>query len=154
MSTFAVKRMGELNTADYLLELGNDQDIALLAGRASYTYAELRRACSRMLAELLSRGVSSGDRVGILGENSLFWIAAYLASLKLGAVAVPFPTVSTQEDFVRNADFIDCRAMCVDQKSASKVSECGRQNPRYHHRRRTLKPGSVELGSGFLGFRP
>ena len=114
--------MGELNTADYLLGFGEDQDIAMLAGRSIYTYQDLKQACAHILGEFLSKGVKPGDRVGILGDNSLFWTAAYLASMKLGAIAVPFPTVSTPEDLARNINFIDCRMMCVDQKAFRKFS--------------------------------
>jgi len=51
--------------------------------------------------------------VGILGDNSLFWTAAYLASMKLGAITVPFPTVFTPEDFTRNINFMDCKVICA-----------------------------------------
>jgi acyl-CoA synthetase (AMP-forming)/AMP-acid ligase II len=116
-----------MNTADYLLEACEDQEVALLAGRKSWTYQDLICACSRLLGEYLSKGVAPGDRVGILGENSIFWAASYLSALKLSAVAVPFPTVSTPEDFSRNADFMDCRLICVDQKAFRKFSPAFRQ---------------------------
>lgn len=112
-----------MNTADYLLEMGNDQDIALLTGKTEYTYCQLRVASARMLGELLSLGVTPGDRVGILAENSLFWVSAYLAALKLGAVAVPFPTVATPDDFTRSQNFTRCKLMCVDNKSFRKLSQ-------------------------------
>jgi long-chain acyl-CoA synthetase len=112
-----------MNTADYLLQTGNDQDIALLTGRAEYTYRQLRIACARMLGEFISVEVQPGQRVGILGENSLFWVSAYLAALKLGAIAVPFPTVSTPDDFIRNQEFTRCKVMCVDNKSFRKFAK-------------------------------
>jgi fatty-acyl-CoA synthase len=44
---------------------------------------------SRVGQDLLARGVKPGDRVGVLGGNSLEWMAAALGVLKAGAVVVP-----------------------------------------------------------------
>jgi long-chain acyl-CoA synthetase len=105
-----------MNTADYLLQKGQDQDIAFLTSHEQYRYGELRDASARLVGEFLSEGLQVGDRVGILGENSLFWAAAYLAVLKLGMVAVPFPTVSTLEDLHRKERFIQCKAICIERR--------------------------------------
>ena len=35
-------------------------------------------------------GLRAGDRIGIIGDNSLEWVVAALGALKLGAVVVPF----------------------------------------------------------------
>ena len=71
-----------MNTADYLLQNGLDQDIVFLTKYGQYTYADLRLASARLVGELVDAGVLPGDKVGILGENSIFWVAAYLATLK------------------------------------------------------------------------
>jgi fatty-acyl-CoA synthase len=44
---------------------------------------------SRVGADLANRGVKAGDRVGVLGGNSLEWMAAALGVLKAGGVVVP-----------------------------------------------------------------
>ncbi|MGW5383117.1 class I adenylate-forming enzyme family protein [Nocardia sp. NPDC003963] len=54
------------------------------------TYAELNSWADAVAADLLSRGVGPGDRVGIVGANSLSWCAAALGALKVGAIAAPF----------------------------------------------------------------
>ena len=111
-----------MNTADYLLQVGEDGHQAILTRENSYTYGELREACARLLYSLLNMGIEPGDRIGILGENSLFWVASYLAILKLGAVAVPFPTVSTLEDLRRKERFIRCNAICIGKRFQRKFS--------------------------------
>jgi long-chain acyl-CoA synthetase len=103
-----------MNTADYLLETADDERPALLLKGQEYTYGQLRAACARVAGELAAVGIQAGDFVGILGENSLFWVAAYLAALKLNAVAVPFPTVCTADDLVRKQCFVRCKVMCAD----------------------------------------
>ncbi len=111
-----------MNIADYLLETGEDDRIAIITSQAQYCYKELRDVTLSVVSHLHSNGVQFGDRVGILGENSLFWVAAYLAILKIGAVAVPFATVSTVEDVRTKEDFVRCNAFCVDRRSYRRFS--------------------------------
>ena len=106
-----------MNTADYLLDNGFDDDIAFVTHCDYHTYHDLRAAAARLVGELISVGVTQGDRVGILGENSLFWAAAYLAIMKLSAIAVPFPTVSTKEELNRKIEFVDCKVIFADRRS-------------------------------------
>jgi long-chain acyl-CoA synthetase len=119
-----------MNTADYLLQQGEDQNVVFLNKREKFTYQDLKEACSRLMGELLNNGVQSGDRVGILGENSMFWAASYLAILKLGAIAVPFPTVSTPDDFRRKAHFVQCNTLFVERRARRKFSSAIDENYR------------------------
>jgi long-chain acyl-CoA synthetase len=105
-----------MNTADYLLECGVSGNVALIGTKGEFTYADLRLACRRMAGELIAAGVVPGDRVGILGNNSLFWVASYLATMKLGAVAVPFATTLTNEEVSGMAAFIQPRATCMERR--------------------------------------
>lgn len=111
-----------MNTADYLLQTAGDSEPVIATRSRQYTYGQLRDACARLAGELAARGVEPGDRVGLLGENSLFWVAAYLAILKLGAVAVPFPTVSTPDDFHRKERFVRSKALCIERKLERRFS--------------------------------
>jgi fatty-acyl-CoA synthase/long-chain acyl-CoA synthetase len=53
------------------------------------TYRELDERVSRLASALRARGVGVGDRVAILGLNSVELIEAFLASVRLGAIGVP-----------------------------------------------------------------
>lgn len=105
-----------MNTADYLLECGAPESTALIAGKTEYTYRDLRSACGRVAGELLEAGVKPGDHVGILGNNSLFWVAAYLATMKLGAVALPFATTLTPDDVTGMMNFTKCKVICAERR--------------------------------------
>ena len=105
-----------MNTADYLLEHGRDSDVAIIANKLQHTYADLRQVSGRLVAEMLAHGVGPTDRVGILGNNSLFWVTAYLATLKLGAVAVPFATTLTTESVNAMQAFVNCRIMLAEKR--------------------------------------
>lgn len=105
-----------MNTADYLLENGDPSDIALIAGKAQYTYQDVKVASARVAGELTLAGVQPGDRVGILGNNSLFWAASYLAVMKLGAIVVPFATTLTAEEVGGMVNFVECKTVCAERR--------------------------------------
>jgi acyl-CoA synthetase (AMP-forming)/AMP-acid ligase II len=111
-----------MNTADYLLMTGADQTTVVIADGASYSYADLRAACKRMVGELLDAGVRANDRVGILGNNSFAWIVAYLALLKIGALAVPIPHTATPPDVASMLTFVGCKIVCVDRRSVRRFT--------------------------------
>jgi long-chain acyl-CoA synthetase len=105
-----------MNTADYLLETADDNRVALIENQTQHTYRDLRAASARVAAELLHCGVQPGDRVGLLGNNSLFWVATYLAAFKLGAVAVPFAPVHPPETIAAQQAFVPCKVMCAERR--------------------------------------
>jgi acyl-CoA synthetase (AMP-forming)/AMP-acid ligase II len=59
------------------------------------TRGELREQAARRAGALAERGVSAGDRVGLLAGEADEFMPAFLALLWLGAVAVPLPPPSS-----------------------------------------------------------
>lgn len=117
-------------TSDYLLENARDTNVALRDAEAAHTYGALRDASARLVGELLTLGLTPGARVGILGQNSLFWAAAYLATMKLGMIAVPFPTMLTPDEIGRYERWVDCAAVFFDNRQRRKFGGCLRQETR------------------------
>src|SRR6185437_8924945 len=103
------------NTSDYLLANAAHDGLALVEAGAGYTYGQLRSAAGRLAARLAALDLPPGSRVGLLGPNSLFWVAAYLAVMKLGHVAVPLPDKLTPDDVRRNAGLVTCAAVFADR---------------------------------------
>jgi long-chain acyl-CoA synthetase len=62
------------------------------AGIDQVTFGELARLAEGAARTLAGLGVGAGDRCAILAENHYRWFVAYLAILRLGAVAVPLDT--------------------------------------------------------------
>jgi fatty-acyl-CoA synthase len=62
---------------------------AIIVDDDSVTYRELAGWTSRIARLLVAEGVAPGDRVGVLGANSLEWPAIALGVLKSGGVLVP-----------------------------------------------------------------
>jgi long-chain acyl-CoA synthetase len=110
------------NTSDYLLAQAAPQDLALVEGSERYSYAKLRDAAGKLAAGLAALDLPPGSRVGVLGPNSLFWVAAYLAVMKLGHVAVPFSDKLTPDDVRRNASIAGCAAVFADLRATSRFS--------------------------------
>lgn len=110
-----------MNTTDYLLQ-GADHHLALIAGNEKYSYLDLKQATACVAQELLAKGVKPADRVGLLGANSLFWVASYLAILKLGAIAVPFPVTLTPTELENRRKFAQCQTLCIERRYYQHVS--------------------------------
>lgn len=75
------------------------------------TYQELWDLSGRLGAWLDARGVGEGQRVAILAKPSLGWAAAFFATQRLGAVAVPLDS-SLQVPEIRRI-LQDCEAMVL-----------------------------------------
>lgn len=63
--------------------------VALICGERSLTYAELNARANRVANALKSLGVVSGDRVALMGYNSLEGLEVAAGLSKLGALLVP-----------------------------------------------------------------
>jgi long-chain acyl-CoA synthetase len=111
-----------MNTADYLLEFVDDTSTAIITKNAQYSYGDLKAVIAHFLYKLHVLQIKPFDRIGILGENSLLWIAAYLAVLKVGAIAVPLPTVVTPEDLQQKAGVVNCKAVFLERRSYRKFA--------------------------------
>ena len=110
------------NTSDYLLAQAALEDVALVEGSERYTYRQLRNAAGKLATGLAALDLPPGSKVGILGPNSLFWVAAYLAVMKLGQVAVPFSDKLTPDEVRRNAGIAGCAAVFADRRAARTFS--------------------------------
>ncbi len=60
-----------------------------MALESPWTYEEFSRKLHRLAEALRRQGVTKGSHVALMGENSPQWVLAYLATVRLGAVAVP-----------------------------------------------------------------
>ena len=63
--------------------------VAFVDPRRRCTFSEMDDRVTRLANALSARGVGRGDRVAVLGYNSIELVESWLAALRLGAVAVP-----------------------------------------------------------------
>jgi fatty-acyl-CoA synthase len=63
--------------------------VAFVVGDAELTYGELNDRINLTASALVETGVRKGDRVAVLGKNSIEYVQLYFATAKLGALLVP-----------------------------------------------------------------
>ncbi|HYA66824.1 MAG TPA: long-chain fatty acid--CoA ligase, partial [Burkholderiaceae bacterium] len=66
--------------------------IALVAGDATLTYAELDELTDRVAASLQRDGIGPGDTIAICAPASLRYVAVFLGALRAAAAVVPLPS--------------------------------------------------------------
>jgi acyl-CoA synthetase (AMP-forming)/AMP-acid ligase II len=113
-----------MNLFDYLLEHAEADKTAIIQEGQPTTYRELESMADAVAGMLLQAGMTSRQKVGIIAENSPFWVAAYLGILKAGATAAPLPSRLTIEELGRYIGVIGCRAFCIDNFLLKKYTSC------------------------------
>lgn len=72
--------------------------LALVYLGEKYTYSQLREAAESLAANLHILGVARGDKAILYLTNSPQWVIAWLALLRVGAVAIPISPIYTPTD--------------------------------------------------------
>src|SRR3990167_7568740 len=96
----SLKPYAEISLPDLLAEsAGRFQDkIAAVHGSRTATFKELNARCTGIASGLAELEVKPGQRVALMGQNSIEYIAAFFGILKAGGVIVPFsPAYSARE---------------------------------------------------------
>ena len=88
--------------------------IALRCGETTLTWSELDDAMTRFGVLLLDRGVRMGDRVVLLGENSLEWVVAFLGCQRAHVIVVPMNTRLAQSQVVAQIVKVDAKLVLHD----------------------------------------
>jgi len=78
-----------INAAALLLARGAPQRPALVCGRRSLSYGELRRSVARAASAWRQRGVEPGEVVMLRGNHGMDHVVAFLGAMWAGAVPVP-----------------------------------------------------------------
>lgn len=71
---------------------------AIVTIAENISYAELQRRSAHMARALLAAGAGKGTRIALLAPDGIFWITAFLASLRIGALATLVSTLSTPRE--------------------------------------------------------
>lgn len=90
------------------------QDVAIRDRSTDITWGELASRVARTAHGLAELGVGVGDRVGILGHNSIEWCILALATLHRGAVVVPLNIRLAIPELATIVRHSGCRAVAYD----------------------------------------
>ncbi|ROZ99351.1 class I adenylate-forming enzyme family protein [Gordonia sp. OPL2] len=115
--TTAVSNRRTLSSAvGHWAEVRSDGIAVECAGDA-VTWSELDQTMTRLAADLHDRGVGVGDRVVLLGENSLHWVVAFLACQRARAVVVPMNTRLAQSQIEQQVRAVEATVVLFDARS-------------------------------------
>jgi acyl-CoA synthetase (AMP-forming)/AMP-acid ligase II len=70
-------------------------------GGRTLSWAELDGRVDRVASALASSGVTLGDRVAVLAENSIEYVEVFFGALRAGACVVPLPTMAAPDSLAR-----------------------------------------------------
>jgi acyl-CoA synthetase (AMP-forming)/AMP-acid ligase II len=65
---------------------GRGSHEAVVMTRETVSYAELERRSAKMARALLALGAGKGTRIAMLAPDGVFWLTAFLAGLRIGAL--------------------------------------------------------------------
>ncbi|MFW2367681.1 MAG: AMP-binding protein [Desulforhopalus sp.] len=94
-----------------------------MATEEPLTYGDFHQRILALAARLQDEPIKKGDRVAILGENSHNWGMAYLAIVRLGAVAVPILPDLPEGDVHHILGEMQVKAIFTTQKQIEKIYE-------------------------------
>jgi acetyl-CoA synthetase len=90
---------------------------------ARYTFADMRRLSNRAANLFLSRGVRTGDRVGILLAQEPETAVAHVAAYKAGAIVVPLFTLFGLDALCYRLRDAGIKLLVTDTRSLGKIEQ-------------------------------
>ena len=120
--------------------------VAIVDGRASYTYADLLAASDSLAAALLDSGVGRGDRVGIYMNKSWESIVAMLATSQAGAAFVNINPALKAGQVAYIANDCDVRVLIADTDKLDSIDE-GTVPASFHKGATPARGGSTDLAA-------
>jgi long-chain acyl-CoA synthetase len=107
----------------HIIDGHDDDSIALIWRNRVTTYGELRQQVAAFRGGLAATGVGVDDRVAIVVGNSPHFVVAYLATVGLGAVAVPLNPSSPGPELQSELAVVGPRVVVVDKLGAANWSQ-------------------------------
>jgi len=95
---------------------------AVVAGASELSYADLQALVAALNGRLRHHGVRTGDRVAILGLNSIEWVVAFLACLDAGAVAAPLSYRLSPYELEQQITLLQPRLVLADEEFLESVT--------------------------------
>lgn len=81
------------------------------------TWAHFGRFVERMAKAMIHTGIERGDRIAIFSENSEMFLGTYLASFRVGSIAIPFYASSSASQVRMMLEHSETRLLFVGEQS-------------------------------------
>ncbi|MGD0023265.1 MAG: benzoate-CoA ligase family protein [Xanthobacteraceae bacterium] len=112
---------------DVNLEQGRGDKIAIYYKDGTYTFRDLSRLTDKFGNVLRALGVEPENRVLLALEDSPEWVAAWLATMKIGAVGTHAYTYLATHDYAYLLNLIRPKVAVVDGVTLERMREASRQ---------------------------
>ena len=86
-----------------------------------HTYGDLNNKANQLANLLIKRGLQKGDRVALLLENSMEYVASYYAILKAGGITVALNTENTADDIAYIVQDCGVRYIATNPRLLTKI---------------------------------
>ena len=90
------------------------------------TYGDIKEEVEQQIFRLVKIGIVPGDKVAIVGANSVNWVISYFSILSMGAVAVPILPDFTTEEISNVLLHSESRLVFISGRLLSKVNDQAR----------------------------
>jgi acyl-CoA synthetase (AMP-forming)/AMP-acid ligase II len=107
-----------MNLAEYLLSGKDSTRTALTFLQSTVSYGALAEHAGQIAASLHRCRARQGDRVVLVGDNSLFWVACYLGTLQAGLVTVPLSVTGLAGDLDSIIRLTGAKIVCAQASVA------------------------------------
>jgi len=88
------------------------------------TFRDFKEKVDRLAAGLQGAGLKKGDRIGILGKNSLEYFLLYGAAAALGAIVVPVNWRLSADEVSYNLNDCGCKLVFVGPEYQEMIEKC------------------------------
>ncbi len=118
-----------------------DAHPAVVTSGESLTYSEVEVRSSRLARALLAAGAGKGTRIALLAPDGIFWLTAYLAALRIGALLTLVSTLCAPPELAHILRSSDCQYLLAARRFL---------NHDYAATLESALPGLTENGAGPL----
>jgi long-chain acyl-CoA synthetase len=95
------------------------EHVAIISRNHTTTYGQLADLVARARGGFSAQGIGEGDRIAIVCSNGVPFVVAYLATLGVGAVAVPLNPTSPAAELTHQVASVGAVAAAVDRTGAA-----------------------------------
>jgi O-succinylbenzoic acid--CoA ligase len=135
--------MKNLSQDRFLLLKQDSSSKAIVTSTFNYTFDELRQKVLNTAGYLKKQNISSGDRVGIIGQNDINFVLNILALWQLSAIPVPLNIRLNETEIEEQLIGAKCSAVLSQKEFLKKVDSTKRKIIEY--------PIEVEFDISFKG---
>jgi len=137
--------MKNLSPDRFLLLKQNPSAKAIVTSTSIYTFDELRHKTLLTAGYLKKQNISSGDRVGVIGQNNIDFVLNIFALWQLSAVPVPINTRLIEFEIEEQLAAARCSAVLCQKELSGRIKNTGRKIIKY--------PFEIEADNSFSGFQ-